>query len=1146
MKTDCQPRQPRRSLQLLVTGLLALTACGTSPVTVSPVSTSPGGTVPGAPAQQVPATPSPAGKVNMVKAPIYELQLRRNPDGTVSNTSSMTALALREVPDGLSFKYVSASTTQLGGQWYVRITYQVTNTSSQPVQNLTFVPLDTDSDPAAATASTPAPTVGSSYFKDIKTFGDTDASPRAADIQPEQGRDVNGVTDPSATPFVPVDTSYVQPQIPAGLTLGAGGKGGSGWQTSGTLAAGQSVNVTFATRMNRQSVQTDPFSYTVVVMQVQDVAVPVAVSPVAGANPNVNLPASGPAYVSGSIGDTTDPAATQGLQFSVAASDADAAGLTVTATSSDPAVATAILSGSGATRTLRISPQKVGYADVTLTVADGSRAQASYTIHYAASQVAGASASTRFFSNASNASSAQEVGGGYLLVADDEFNSLNLYPATSSTPLAKFDYSSALNLTDAANPEIDLEASARLGNRIFWMGSQSNSKKGNPRPNRNRVFATDTSGSGAGTGLSFVGYYDHLREDLLAWDSANGNALGLNASAASGVIPEADGGVGYNIEGLAFKPGSSVAYLGFRAPLQPTASRNTALIVPVTNFTDLVTHAASSAAFGAPIQLDLGGRGIRELKCNDQGCLILAGPASGGSNFALYSWSGNAGDTPHLRNDLQTLATNMDGSLESIVTMPAGNPDSDALTGQTITLLTDNGDTVYYGDGKIAKDLVAPAQDWQKFRAESVTVGAMPVTSCTVSGLSVSPAGPTLTVGGTQTFRATYTTSPANCAVTVTWSSSDTGKLTVDSAGQATAVAAGSATVTATVTPSSGAPASASTTATIVAQVASLPNVAVYRVGDGSASLVNTGNAVFIDTYSGNDGTLVSTVALPTSVSGSNRPLIASGTASSEGLLSRSADGRYLVLTGYGTTIPYSSSLSGTTSSAVPRVIGRIDAAGNVDTTTALTDAVSGNNPRSVASNDGSSFYIAGGAGGINYAALGSTSSTNIENVAANIRQLGIAGGQLYASSGTNTYKGVSTVGSGLPKSGGQSVTRLPGLSDTLTADSYGFFFADLDGQTGLDTLYIADGTASSGLQKFSLKGGTWVASGAASGKYVGLTGVQQGGTVTLFATTTAANQLVKLTDSAGYGGSLSGTPSVLVTAKSNTALRGVALAPTR
>jgi hypothetical protein len=109
---------------------------------------------------------------------------------------------------------------------------------------------------------------------------------------------------------------------------------------------------------------------------------------------------------------------------------------------------------------------------------------------------------------------------------------------------------------------------------------------------------------------------------------------------------------------------------------------------------------------------------------------------------------------------------------------------------------------------------------------------------------------------------------------------------------------------------------------------------------------VNTGSPVFLDEYTPS-GTLVQSMALPTSVSGSNKQLIASGTASSEGLLTLSSDGRYLFLTGYAANIGGTASLSGTTGIAIPRTVGRVDASGNIDTSTALTDFATGNNPRS-------------------------------------------------------------------------------------------------------------------------------------------------------------------------------------------------------
>jgi hypothetical protein len=89
-------------------------------------------------------------------------------------------------------------------------------------------------------------------------------------------------------------------------------------------------------------------------------------------------------------------------------------------------------------------------------------------------------------------------------------------------------------------------------------------------------------------------------------------------------------------------------------------------------------------------------------------------------------------------------------------------------------------------------------------------------------------------------------------------------------------------------------------------------NIVIVRVGDGTQTLTNTGNTVFLDEYTTNaiwaavQGTLVSpvqSIQMPTNWVGQNGPLIVDGTAAPNGALSLSTDGRYLLLAGYGPTI---------------------------------------------------------------------------------------------------------------------------------------------------------------------------------------------------------------------------------------------------
>ena len=322
-------------------------------------------------------------------------------------------------------------------------------------------------------------------------------------------------------------------------------------------------------------------------------------------------------------------------------------------------------------------------------------------------------------------------------------------------------------------------------------------------------------------------------------------------------------------------------------------------------------------------------------------------------------------------------------------------------------------------------------------------------------------------------------------------------------------------------------------------------NLVIYRVGDGTAALSAAATAVFLDEYTA-AGVLVQTIALPVLVSGANRRLTASGSATSEGLITRSADGQFLVFGGYDAALG-TPSLPGTTAAAVNRVVGRINSSGTVDTTTALSDAFSGNNVRGVTSVNGTSFWLTGSSDGVRYVStLGATTSLVISTTVTNLREPAIFNGQLYVSTSSGTAVRIGSVGTGTPTSGPQTITNLPGF--VTTGSPYGFFFADLDGTvSGPDTLYVADDTANQ-IQKYCLVAGSWVARGSASasGAVRGLTGVVNGTTVTLYATSGAASTggFFSFSDTTGYNANISGAATLLTTAGTNKAFRGIAFAP--
>src|SRR4051812_25669846 len=162
-----------------------------------------------------------------------------------------------------------------------------------------------------------------------------------------------------------------------------------------------------------------------------------------------------------------------------------------------------------------------------------------------------------------------------------------------------------------------------------------------------------------------------------------------------------------------------------------------------------------------------------------------------------------------------------------------------------------------------------------------------------------------------------------------------------------------------------------------------IDNLVVYRVGSG-APLSNAAAPVFLDEYT-QGGALVQSVALPTAASDGNAALTASGLSRSEGLISRSADGKYLAVTGYdasvGATGPAGASLTASAPGTVARVVGLVDANGIADTSTSLTSAGAPKIIRSAVT-DGDRIWATGGNGGILTTTLGSATTSVVAGTA--------------------------------------------------------------------------------------------------------------------------------------------------------------------
>jgi hypothetical protein len=339
-------------------------------------------------------------------------------------------------------------------------------------------------------------------------------------------------------------------------------------------------------------------------------------------------------------------------------------------------------------------------------------------------------------------------------------------------------------------------------------------------------------------------------------------------------------------------------------------------------------------------------------------------------------------------------------------------------------------------------------------------------------------------------------------------------------------------------------------------------DIVVYRVGDGSISLTNGGNPIFLDEYSPS-GTLVQSVEMPFSSNPDDlqggvhsptanpNPINNAGSATPSGEITLSADGRYLSFTGYDVSLP--SGANGTNLKArtdIARDVGRVDINGSVDTSTAPTDyAVSGSSgftPAGALSIDGSGFYVySQQVDSLRYANLGATSSTPLTSpadaTAHHFSNLQIYNGQLY---GIDVSGGFFQIGTGAPTSGTNALTPVAGVTG-LGSKSDAFFFATVNAAahaanpTAPDILYIADPgttytvastTYTGEIRKFTAD--TYDGSGNPThwtdrgfvmvdpvnnkGQITGLTGYSTGTSVLMYATSGASNA-----NAGQYGGAL-------------------------
>lgn len=311
----------------------------------------------------------------------------------------------------------------------------------------------------------------------------------------------------------------------------------------------------------------------------------------------------------------------------------------------------------------------------------------------------------------------------------------------------------------------------------------------------------------------------------------------------------------------------------------------------------------------------------------------------------------------------------------------------------------------------------------------------------------------------------------------------------------------------------------------------------VSQVGlDGSTTaLTNAATAARLKEFSIVGAATGTVVDLPVAVSGANLRVTNSGTATSEGQLSLSADGSRLVFAGYDAAVG-TTGVASSQASVTARVLAAINLENlAVDSSTGFGDAGNNNVRSGVLS--GTRAIITTGNGGVREQVLGTNNAattllsgpTTTPGVG-NYRVANFFGGNLYASSGSGAALGLNVIT-------GSGFTNL--IATGTGSSPYDFIVASATPGSGL--VYIADDrtTSAGGLQVWTNTGSAWTLSstinvaGLSAGTFAGLRSLTQDPATSLFYGITTDNRLVLI--DAG-----SGAVQTLATAPANTAFRGV------
>ncbi|MGL6076954.1 MAG: hypothetical protein ACRC8S_22590 [Fimbriiglobus sp.] len=339
-------------------------------------------------------------------------------------------------------------------------------------------------------------------------------------------------------------------------------------------------------------------------------------------------------------------------------------------------------------------------------------------------------------------------------------------------------------------------------------------------------------------------------------------------------------------------------------------------------------------------------------------------------------------------------------------------------------------------------------------------------------------------------------------------------------------------------------------------------NIAVVRIGTGSMALDASGFQTSIfqfnsslqtvnssgvaSTYNAGSSTAITTIAMGAA------GLQLSGSGTTDGHLSRSADGRTLLLGGYSNTAGAASIVSSSTS----RSIARITAAGTSSVQVITAGPFGTQSHRSVTSIDGTRFWAVGSNTGVVTGANTATNNSQLTTVSTTSTSNRVTG--IYGSTNSLFFGDTSGLfaiapGSAAPTTTGNAATTL------FLSNVHSFWMTDRSptvnyAGTGLDTAYII-GAAGGRIDKYEWNNTSWVSRGTAdinvwpSLDVTGyITGQLNGSNVSLFGVFDIGgpqnNFLYETSDISAFGANISLSGTTSIRAGPNYSFRGVAITP--